>query len=122
MYICLALEAEVPMFNYCPIKINAVFQSIENQLIVKSLSKIFEGTVYLTARNEERGLDSLKSLSAYKNIKFHPLDISDPKSIRNFAQHVKECYKGMFKTGFSRHSITIFIIFQLITKYINEYQ
>ena len=72
------------------------FNLTKINFIVKSLSKIFEGTVYLTARNEERGLDSLKSLSAYKNIKFHPLDISDPNSIHNFAQHIKECYKGMF--------------------------
>ena len=64
--------------------------------------------MYLTARNEERGLDTLKSLSAYKNIKFHPLDISDPKSIRNFAKHIKECYKGMFNNLYIKYVPTKF--------------
>ena len=63
---------------------------------VKSLAKIYNGTIFLTARNEERGKAAMKSFSEeYSNVKFHSLDISDPSSISKFANHLAQHYSGI---------------------------
>lgn len=65
--------------------------------IVKGLSKAFNGTVYLTARNEEAGKTAVTELEkeGYKGIKFHQLDIDDLKSIQSFTAYIKEKYQGL---------------------------
>lgn len=57
--------------------------------IVKGLCKKFDGAVYLTARNEERGLQAVKKLEklGLKPL-FHVLDVTDEKSIQEFAKHI----------------------------------
>ena len=63
---------------------------------VKSLAKKFPGTVYLTSRNEERGIAAAKSLkNDFQNVKFHSLDISNSESIKKFAQYIKQNYNGI---------------------------
>ena len=63
---------------------------------VKSLAKVYNGTIFLTARNEERGKAAMKTLSEnYSNVKFHSLDINDPSSIAKFANHLTQHYSGI---------------------------
>ena len=52
---------------------------------VKGLANKFDGDIYLTSRNEERGLAALSHKvlqSVNPNIKFHQLDIDDIESIK----------------------------------------
>jgi len=64
--------------------------------IVKGLAKAFSGDVYLTSRNEERGLAALKELeSEGVSVKFHQLDIGDEASIIKMATFIKEEYGGI---------------------------
>ena len=52
--------------------------------IVRKLCRQFEGDVFLTARNEERGQDAIKLLQAEGlNPKFHQLDIDSLPLIEN---------------------------------------
>ena len=64
--------------------------------IVKGLAKKFNGDLYLTSRNEERGLSAVKELSD-EGIKvlYHQLDIDDESSIVKFAGFIKEKYGGI---------------------------
>ena len=64
---------------------------------VKALAKVFDGDVYLTARNEERGLAAVKLLEQDFDIKvkFHLLDIDDPESIATLATFIKTTYGGL---------------------------
>ena len=66
--------------------------------IVKELCSKFHGIVYLTARDQQRGLDACEKLVAEgcKNPpKFHQLDIGDVESIDKFRDYVKEKYDGL---------------------------
>ena len=46
--------------------------------IVKGLAKTFEGDVYLTSRNEERGLKAVQQLKDQgTNVLYHQLDIGN---------------------------------------------
>ena len=61
--------------------------------IVKELCSKFDGIVYLTARNEQLGLDACKNLvteGCQNPPKFHQLDIEDKESIERFRGYVKE--------------------------------
>ena len=64
--------------------------------IVKGLAKSFSGDVYLTSRNEERGLAAVKVLESEGiNVKYHQLDIGDESSIIKMATFIKENYVGI---------------------------
>ena len=66
--------------------------------IVRELCSKFEGVVYLTARDEKRGLDAcekLRSEGCKNPPKFHQLDIASEESIRNFRDYVKEKHNGL---------------------------
>ena len=46
--------------------------------IVRGLAKTFDGDVYLTSRNEERGLQAVQKLNDQGiNVLYHQLDISN---------------------------------------------
>ena len=64
--------------------------------IVKGLAKVFDGDVFLTARNVERGMAAIKALEQ-ENIKakFHQLDIDNPESNAKIAAFMKENYGGI---------------------------
>ena len=66
--------------------------------IVKYLCKKYAGIVYLTARNEGRGLNACEKLilEGVKNPpKFHQLDIADDESIEKFRDYLKETHNGL---------------------------
>lgn len=66
--------------------------------IVKKMCNKFDGIVYLTARDEERGRNAcikLEQEGVTKPPKFHQLDIADDDSIRTFRDYMEEHYKGL---------------------------
>jgi carbonyl reductase 1 len=55
-----------------------------------------EGTIYLTARNPERGRQAVELLRAEKLAPtFHALDIADVASIQAFADHIRSRHGGV---------------------------
>jgi len=64
--------------------------------IVKELAEKFDGSVYLTARNVERGSKSVKELEKEGfNVSFHQLDIDDKSSIEKLCEYMKQNYGGI---------------------------
>ena len=64
--------------------------------IVRGLAEQFDGTVYLTARNVERGSKSVKGLEKEGvNVSFHQLDIDDQSSIEKLCEYMKQNYGGI---------------------------
>ena len=64
--------------------------------IVRKLCRQFEGDVFLTARNEERGQDAIKLLQAEGlNPKFHQLDIDSLPSIESLKKYMQDTYSGI---------------------------
>lgn len=64
--------------------------------IVRSLCKQFDGKVYLTSRDEERGNEAVKILQDEGlQPSFHQLDILDTKSIQNLRDYLMEKYGGI---------------------------
>ena len=65
--------------------------------IVRGLGKKFDGDVYLTARNVERGLAAVQKLKNEDNIsvKFHQLDIDNEDSVQTLSDFIKETYNGV---------------------------
>ncbi|XP_058972804.2 carbonyl reductase [NADPH] 1-like [Pocillopora verrucosa] len=64
--------------------------------IVKKLCREFSGTVILTARDEQRGLEAVKQLSTEgASPVFHQLDIVSPESIERIKKHLMEQYGGL---------------------------
>ncbi|KAG6796817.1 carbonyl reductase [NADPH] 1-like [Apis mellifera caucasica] len=64
--------------------------------IVKQLCKQFDGVVYLTARDVDRGLKAIKQLEEQGlKPKFHQLDITDDNSISTFYNYLEQKYKGL---------------------------
>jgi len=65
--------------------------------IVKGLcEKKFDGTVYLTARNEQLGKAAVEELGKLGHtVAFHQLDIDDTASIDRFAKYIKEMHGGL---------------------------
>ncbi|XP_031562379.1 carbonyl reductase [NADPH] 1-like isoform X2 [Actinia tenebrosa] len=64
--------------------------------IVRSLCKKFDGTVILTARNEELGkkaVDDLKGEGLSPS--FHQLDITSDESIQRFKEHLQKTFGGL---------------------------
>ncbi len=63
--------------------------------IVRQLCKQFDGDVFLTARNEERGKDSVRALeSEGLSPKFHQLDITSIDSIEKLRKFTTDTYGG----------------------------
>ncbi|XP_075992426.1 carbonyl reductase [NADPH] 1-like [Anticarsia gemmatalis] len=64
--------------------------------IVKGLCQKFDGAVYLTARNEERGREAVKKLQdiGLKPL-FHILDVTCEKSVQDFATHISTHHTGI---------------------------
>jgi len=64
--------------------------------IVRALCKQFDGDVYLTARNEERGLAAVKELEKEGlKPKFHQLDITDKNSVEKLRDDMVSAYGGI---------------------------
>lgn len=63
---------------------------------VKALCERFNGIVYLTARDKNKGLESIKNLEKLGlHAKFHQLDISERKSVKAFADDIKKEHGGV---------------------------
>ncbi|KAI3380373.1 hypothetical protein SNEBB_002157 [Seison nebaliae] len=52
--------------------------------IVDGLRKQFDGIIYLTSRNEERGVAAWKQMGSPSNVQWMQLDVSDTKNIDEF--------------------------------------
>ncbi|CAL1541211.1 unnamed protein product [Lymnaea stagnalis] len=64
--------------------------------IVRSLSKLFDGDVILTARDEKQGQAVIKTLEEEGiSPKFHQLDISDHSSIVRLRDFLQKNYEGL---------------------------
>lgn len=64
--------------------------------IVKGLCQNFDGIVYLTARDNQRGLNAVKSLeSEGLKPKFHQLDVTDDDSIKTFRDYLQKTHGGL---------------------------
>lgn len=64
--------------------------------IVRGLCKRFDGVVYLTARDVERGKKAVADLEKDGlNPKFHQLDVTDKKSLEVFRDYIKSNYEGI---------------------------
>lgn len=64
--------------------------------IVKGLCTKFDGDVYLTARDVNRGMDAIKSLKKLGlNPKFYQLDITDDVSVTEFKSFIENNYAGI---------------------------
>ncbi|XP_025088757.1 carbonyl reductase [NADPH] 1-like [Pomacea canaliculata] len=64
--------------------------------IVRALCKEFNGDVYLTARDENRGQDAVKQLNNEGlSPKFHQLDIDDNSSIERLRDFLQDTYGGL---------------------------
>ena len=66
--------------------------------IVRKLCNQFDGIVYLTARDDDRGRSAcvqLEQEGVVKPPKFHQLDITDEASIARFRDYTQRQYKGL---------------------------
>lgn len=64
--------------------------------IVRGLCKRFDGAVYLTSRDIERGNKAVEELTKEGlNPKYHQLDITDKQSLETFRDYIKENYSGI---------------------------
>jgi len=68
--------------------------------IVYKLCSVFDGIIYLTARNEELGIKAVKQIHELNNeyrekVRFYQLDITNVESIRRFAGHIKTKHGGL---------------------------
>jgi len=64
--------------------------------IVRGLCKKFQGDVYLTSRDEARGLAAVDELKKEGlNPKFHILDLGNEETIVNLREFMKETYDGI---------------------------
>ncbi|XP_014275782.1 carbonyl reductase [NADPH] 1 [Halyomorpha halys] len=64
--------------------------------IVRNLCKQFDGIVYLTARDVERGKKAVEELNELGlKPEFHQLDIDNTQSITNFAEFIKTTHGGI---------------------------
>ncbi|KAK3591763.1 hypothetical protein CHS0354_019535 [Potamilus streckersoni] len=64
--------------------------------IVRGLCKQFDGDVYLTGKDEGRGMKAIEALKKEGlNPLFHQLDISDTNSIQNLQTFLQQQYNGL---------------------------
>lgn len=63
---------------------------------MKGLCEKFDGSVYLTARDENRGKDAVKKLNelGFKPL-FHLLDINSQDSVNQFKDYLKSSHGGI---------------------------
>ncbi len=63
---------------------------------MKLLCKTFDGDVFLTARNQIRGLKAVEDLNKEGlHPKFHELDISSKESVENLTKFLQKHYDGL---------------------------
>lgn len=60
--------------------------------VIRQLAKVFDGTIYLTSRDENRGLESFNALKkqGFSKVAYHQLDITDSTSCKAFIRYIKE--------------------------------
>lgn len=64
--------------------------------IVKELCQKFDGVVYLTSRNEQRGRAAVEELNKLDlHPKYHQLDINDEASVLRLRDYLKTSYGGL---------------------------
>lgn len=64
--------------------------------IVKGLLKRFDGIVYLTARDNDRGLEAVAKLKALGlKPEYHQLDVASRSSVQRFRDHIKSTHGGI---------------------------
>lgn len=64
--------------------------------IVKGLCQKFDGVVYLTSRDEERGLKAVADLKKkFCNPVYHQLDVADEESVKRFGDFIKKKHTGI---------------------------
>lgn len=64
--------------------------------IVKGLCEKFDGVVYLTSRDVERGQKAIQQLNELNlKPKFHQLNIDDQQSVDKFQEYIKNTYGGV---------------------------
>ncbi|CAK8678986.1 unnamed protein product [Clavelina lepadiformis] len=64
--------------------------------IVRALCKKFDGDVYLTARNDDRGKEAVKLIEGKGlKVKYHQLDIDDVESIKRLKNYMVKNYGGI---------------------------
>ena len=64
--------------------------------IVRALTLKFDGLVYLTSRNKERGQEAARELEANgSKVKYHQLDINDATSVNCFENYLQEQHGGL---------------------------
>ena len=64
--------------------------------IVKGLCAKFNGDVYLTSRNKDRGLKAVKKLQDDGvNVNYHQLDITSKESISKLSSYMLDKYGGV---------------------------
>ena len=64
--------------------------------IVRGLAKAFDGDVYLTSRNAERGQKAVEDLKKEGlEVLYHQLDIDNEDSIKTLAEFLKSTYGGL---------------------------
>nr|XP_026490459.1 carbonyl reductase [NADPH] 1-like [Vanessa tameamea] len=64
--------------------------------IVKGLCQRFDGVVYLTSRDDKRGMAALAELNKIGlNPKYHQLDVADRNSVVRFRDHIKDNHGGL---------------------------
>lgn len=64
--------------------------------IVKGLCQKFDGAVYLTSRNEERGQKAVRDLEELGlRPNFHVLDVTSEESIEKFSSFIKDNHNGI---------------------------
>ena len=74
----------------------SIFFSGIGLAIVKELCAKFDGSVYLTSRNEERGVTAVEELKKLGLApKYHQLDLNDETSVLKFRDHLTSTYGGL---------------------------
>lgn len=64
--------------------------------ITKGLCRKFDGVVYLTARNDERGRQAVKQLEEMGlHPVFHTLDVTSEESLQQFADYISSKHSGI---------------------------
>ncbi|KAH9637801.1 hypothetical protein HF086_017579 [Spodoptera exigua] len=64
--------------------------------IVRGLCQRFQGAVYLTSRNEQRGAAAVAALEREGlHPRYHQLDITDTRSLETFRDYIKKNYDGI---------------------------
>ncbi|CAH2105727.1 unnamed protein product [Euphydryas editha] len=64
--------------------------------IVKGLCKRFDGVVYLTSRDDDRGRKAVAELNKLGlHPEYHQLDVTDRNSVLKFRDHLKEKHGGL---------------------------